>query len=199
MNKQDFLAKLSKGLSGLPEADIKERLAFYAEMIDDRMEDGISEEDAVGEIGSIDEIISQTVADIPLAKLVKEKITPKKKLKAWEIVFLALGSPIWLSLLIAAFAVAFAFYISLWAVIVSLWGIFVSLAACGLAGAAAGTVWAFGGNFLTGIAAAGAGIFSAGLSVFAFFGCKAVTRWILIFSKKLALRIKHCFVKKEVS
>ena len=66
MTKQEFLNKLGKGLSCLPQEDIEERLTFYSEMIDDRMEEGFSEEDAVLEIGDIDEIISQTIADIPI-------------------------------------------------------------------------------------------------------------------------------------
>ena len=86
--------------------------------MDDRMEDGIPEETAVCEIGTVDELVSQIIADIPLGKLVKEKITPKKKLKAWEIVLLVLGSPIWLSLLIAALAVILSLYVVLWSVII---------------------------------------------------------------------------------
>ena len=43
MNKQDFLVQLRKGLSGLPQDDIEERLTFYKEMIEDRMEEGFSE------------------------------------------------------------------------------------------------------------------------------------------------------------
>ena len=38
MTKQEFLARLREGLRGLPEADIEERLTFYGEMLDDRME-----------------------------------------------------------------------------------------------------------------------------------------------------------------
>ena len=74
MNKQEFLLELSKGLSGLPMEDIEERIVFYGEMIDDRMEDGLSEEDSVREIGNVDEIISQIIAETPITKLVKEKI-----------------------------------------------------------------------------------------------------------------------------
>lgn len=197
MNKQEFLAQLRKGLSGLPKEDIDERLTFYSEMIDDRMEDGIPEETAICEIGAIDELVSQIIADIPLTKLVKEKITPKEKMKAWEIVLLVLGSPIWLSLLIAAFAVIFSLYVVLWSVIISLWATFASFVACGLVGIAAGVYFATGGNGLTGIAMIGAGIVCAGLSVFMFFGCKAATKGILNLTKKLAIRIKNCFIKKE--
>ena len=47
MTKQAFLAALGERLVGLPQKDIEERLTFYSEMIDDRMEEGLSEEEAV--------------------------------------------------------------------------------------------------------------------------------------------------------
>ena len=197
MNKQEFLAQLRKGLSGLPQDDIEERLTFYSEMIDDRMEEGCSEEDAVSGGGSVDAIISQSIADTPLAKLVKEKIKPKKRLRAWEIVLLVLGSPIWLSLLIAAFAVILSLYISLWSVIVSLWAVFASFIGCALGGIAAGIGFAIGDNGLTGIALIGAGIVCAGLSVFMFYGCRTATKGALLLTKKIALGIKNGFIKKE--
>ena len=62
MNKQEFIRQLSEKLSGLPQTDIEERLAFYSEMIDDRMEDGISEEEAVLAIGDVDSIARQIIA-----------------------------------------------------------------------------------------------------------------------------------------
>ena len=197
MNKQEFLAQLCKGLSGLPKDDMDEHLTFYSEMIDDRMEDGIPEETAVCEIGTVDDLVSQIIADIPLGKLVKEKITPKKKMKAWEIVLIVLGSPIWLSLLIAAVAVIFSLYAVIWSVIIVLWSVFAAFAACALAGIAAGVYFVSGGNGLTGIAMTGAGIVCAGLSVFMFFGCKAATKGILTLTKKLVIRIKNGFIKKE--
>ena len=46
MSKQEFLDQLRARLSGLPRQDVIERLNFYSEMIDDRMEEGLSEEDA---------------------------------------------------------------------------------------------------------------------------------------------------------
>ena len=122
MSKQDFLTELRKGLSGLPRDEIEERLTFYSEMILYRMEEGLSEEDAISEIGSVDEIVTQAVTDIPLAKIAKERIKPKRHLKALEVVVLALGSPIWLALGISAVAVIFALYVSLWAVILAMCG-----------------------------------------------------------------------------
>ena len=46
MSKQEFLEQLRRGLPGLPREDIEERLKFYSEMLEDRMEEGLSEEEA---------------------------------------------------------------------------------------------------------------------------------------------------------
>lgn len=197
MNKQEFLAGLRKGLSGLPQDDIEERLSFYGEMLDDRMEEGLSEEEAVSAIGSVEEIVRQTVADTPLAKIARERIRPKRRLKAWEIVLLALGSPIWLSLGIAAAAVVFALYAVLWAVIAALWAVFGALAVCALGSIPACVMFAVRGSGASALAILAAGMVCAGLSIFMFFGCKTATKGILMLTKKITLWIKNCFIRRE--
>ena len=197
MSKQEFLAELRKGLSGLPHDDIEERLTFYGEMLDDRMEEGLSEEEAVSEIGDVEEIVRQTVADIPLAKIAKERIRPKRHLKVWKIVLWALGSPIWLSLGIAAVAVIFALYVSLWAVIVFLWAVFGALAVCAVGSVPACVIFAARGSGASGLAILSAGIVCAGLSIFLFYGCKATTKGILMLTKKITIWMKNCFIRKE--
>ena len=86
MNRSEFLAELKKGLSSLPEKEAAERISFYSEMIDDRIEEGLTEEEAVSEVGSVYEIIGQAVTEAPEGKTDK-----KRKLKAWEIVLCAVG------------------------------------------------------------------------------------------------------------
>ena len=117
MNKQSFLGRLRKALSGLPQKEQEERITFYSEMIDDRMEEGMLEEEAVASIGTWKEIL----ADLPPIK---------KTGNALVILLLILGCPIWLSLGIAVLAVVFSLYVSVWAVIISFWAVFVSIAAC---------------------------------------------------------------------
>ena len=199
MCKQEFLAQLRKGLSGLPRQDMEERLNFYSEMIDDRMEEGLTESEAVSAIGSVSNVITQILAEIPITKLVKAKIKPSRSLMTWEIVLLVLGSPIWLSLLIAAFAVILAVYIVVWSVVISIWAVFVSLAACAFGGVVAAAIMALQGNWLAGIAVFGAGIVCFGLSIVAFYGCKAATRGILWLTKRITLGIKNGFMKKEAA
>ena len=197
MKKQDFVAELRRKLAGLPKQDIEERINFYSEMIDDRMEDGISEDDAVSEIGSVDDIASQIIADIPFTKIAKERIKPKRKLKAWEIVLLAVGSPIWLSLGIAVVAIIFSLYVVLWSVIVSLWAVFASLIASAVGCVLTGIAFAIVGNGGAGGVSVSFGIVCAGLAIFCFFGCKAATKGVVVLTKKIAIGIKKCFVRKE--
>lgn len=197
MNKQEFLAELRKGLHGLPQNDIEERLTFYSEMIDDRIEEGLTEEEAVSEIGAVDEVVSQIVAETPLSKLVKEKVRLKRTLRVWEIVLLTLGAPIWLSLLLAAFVVIFAVYITIWSLVFALWASELALAAGALSGILSAVIFALQFNWLAGIAVLGAGIALTGLSIFLFFGCKETTKGMLFLTKKIFFGIKSLFIGKE--
>ena len=198
MNKQEFLSALRKALSGLPNEDIEERLNFYSEMIEDRIEEGLSEEDAVSQIGPVEEIVSQTIVDIPLGKLIKERIAPNRKWNSWEIGLLVVGAPIWLSLLIAAFSVTLSLYVSFWAVIISFWAAFVSFIAAAVGGVVMCITYLCVGNVTGGFFMLGAGSVCAGLSVFTYFACQAMTKGTAWLTKKAALRVKSAFMKKEV-
>lgn len=197
MNKHEFFEQLGRGLSGLPQEDIDERLTFYGEMIDDRVEDGLSEEEAVAEIGSPDEIASQIIAETPLSKLVKQKVKSKRKLKAWEIVLIAVGSPIWVPLLIAAVVIVFSLYITLWSLIISLWAVTVAFGVSAVACVASCPIFIARGYGWTGLASLGAGLLLAGLTVFLVFGSLAASKGVVKLTKRIILGIKSLFVKKE--
>lgn len=197
MTKLQFTSLLRKELAGLPENEVNERIDFYIEIIEDRMEDGLSEEEAVDAVGSIEEIKSQIIADIPLSKIAKEKMQPKRHLAIWEIILIILGSPIWLSVLIAVLAVFLSVYIVLWSVIISLWSVFVSVIACSVVGIITGAGFTAKGFISQGFALIGSGIFCAGISILIFFGCKSATKALILLTKKFAVMIKKCFIKKE--
>ena len=199
MNKTQFLDELKRRLAGLPQSDLDERLEFYSEMIDDRMEDGLTEEEAVAEIGSVDEVVAQIMADIPLSKLVKEKVKQRRSLKVWEIVLLVLGSPVWLPLGIAAFAVCLSLYVVLWAVLISIWAVDLSFAVCALGGVAGAVLFVLKGNLAGAGVMLGAAICCAGLAVLLFLGCLALTKGLLRLTKKILLGIKSLFIGKETS
>ena len=56
MDKKQFLDALKNALKGLPDEEKAQTLAYYSEMIDDRCDSGMSEEDAVLSLGSVDDI-----------------------------------------------------------------------------------------------------------------------------------------------
>lgn len=199
MTTTEFILNLSDKLSVLPDEEIQDRLSFYLEMISDRIEDGISEEQAISEIGTPDEVAEQIISEIPLSKLVKQKIkkAPKHRMKGWEITLIAVGSPIWLALLISAFAVILSLYASLWAVIVSLWASFGAIAGTSLGAILGGALFTALGNVFSGIATIGAGIFLAGASILAFWGCRTATKGAFVLTRGILRSIKKCFIKKE--
>ena len=197
MTKNEFLAELKDSLSGLPEEDVKERLEFFGEMIDDSMDEGLSEEQAVAKIGSVDSVVSQILEDTPLSRLVKQKIKPKRRMAAWEIVLLAAGSPLWIVLLAAALVVVLSVYIVIWSVAISIWSVFAAFAACAAALAAVAPGFMIAGRTLEGVIFIAATLVLAGLSIFAFYGAKKATDGTVWLTKKTALAIKKPFCRKE--
>lgn len=197
MTKLQFLLALHEKLAGLPRNEVEEWLNFYSEMIEDRMEDGIAEEEAVAAVGSLDDIAAQITADIPLVKIVKEKIKSKRRMKAWNVILLAVGSPIWVSLLIAAVAVVFSLYVSLWAVVISFWAAFASF----IVGCVGALTFAIGyclsGNLPAGLVLIAAGCICASLAIFLFYGCKIATKGTARLAKIIVLAVKKSFTKRE--
>lgn len=197
MNKQEFITCLRKALSGLPQGDIEERISFYNEMIDDRIEDGLSESEAVAAVGSIEEIVSQIVADTPFTKIAQERIRLKRRYNAFEIILIVLGSPLWITLLLAAFALFLSVYAVIWAVAISLWTVFAATIGCAFGGIVSGTVILTTLSAPSGIMLIGAGLICAGIAILAFFACTATTKLIAISAKSFAVGVKRLFIKRR--
>lgn len=65
MNKIQFLAALRRLLKSLPEEESEKILAYYREMIEDKVESGWSEEDAVQEFGNVYALAEKILAENP--------------------------------------------------------------------------------------------------------------------------------------
>ena len=199
MHKQEFLEKLRKGLKGVPAFELEERLAFYSEMIEDRMEEGLSEEEAVSAVGTVEDVSREILSGIPLRKMVKEKWRNKKAMSSGQILCLALGFPLWFSLLISAFCVVLSLFVSLWSVVISFFATIVSLW-----GGALCAVVACVFLLCTQKAVAALVLFSAapvcvGLAILLHFGTKLTAKGVWWLMKKTALGTKRLFLRKEES
>lgn len=199
MDKKEFLWRLMDGLSGLPMDDIDRSLDYYSEMIDDRMEDGLSEEEAVAAMGPVGEICSQILAETPLSRLVKEAVRPKRKLRAWEIILLVLGSPVWVPLVAATVIVVASVYLSVWAVLLSLYAADLAGAVAGLAGVVTMFRMLSIGQIAEGILFLGGGLVCIGLAILLFFGFNQLTKGLVWVTKRGLLALKGCFVRKEAA
>jgi uncharacterized membrane protein len=199
MTKQEFLASLREGLRGLPPADIEERIAFYDEMIDDRVEEGLTEEEALEELGSVESVIEQIAAETPLVKLVKEKVRSERKRsgKGLTTTLLVLGFPIWLSLLIAAFAVVLSLAVAAWAVVISLYAAAFALAVGGVGVFASAVIYFMKGNVPGAAFAAGAGLCCIGLGLLLFPVCNVLAKSVIKGMKKTSLGFKSRLMGKK--
>lgn len=197
MTKQEFLARLEKGLKGLPKDDVDERLNFYDEMIDDSIEEGMTEDEAVDKIGSPEDVAAWIIDDTPLVKLVREKVKPKKELTTWQIVLLILGFPVWFPLLISGLACVFALYVSLWAAVASVWACELAFALTGVCGIPVGILQISVGRETPGAICISSAFICAGLALILFFGCTGATRGTVLIGKRITSWIKSCIVGKE--
>ena len=176
MDKFEFITELRAKLWALPEEDRQRSVDYYSEMIDDRMEDGLTQEEAVAAVGSAEEIAMQLLSGRPTKK--------KRKWTGREITLLILGAPVWVSVLIAAFAVVFS-------VIAALWSVFGALAASGIACVVSGIGIMIAGKVISGIAIFSAGAVCCGLSIFVFYGAKLSTGAVTVSVKKYFLTRKE--------
>ena len=154
-------------------------------------------EKAVEKIGSVKDIGEQIISEIPLTKIAKERIKPKRKIKPWETTLIVVGSPIWISLLVAFFSVIFALFVSLWSVIISLWATFVSFIVCGFAAIIVGIVFCFMQKGVLGLAMIGVGLICLGFGILMFLVSHYATKGTVLLTKKTVLGIKKCFIKRE--
>ncbi len=194
MRKEEFLKELRKQLSGLPKEDIDSRVEFYSEMIDDRIEEGKTEQEAINEIGSVDEIVNDIAKDTPFVKLIKEKVKPKRKLATWEIVLLVVGFPLWFPLATAALFLCLVGYFLIWVFDLVSYAVELALGASGIGGLV--VFFANIANGTTNYMALGISLMGFGGAFIFYWVCVAMTKGTFKVSMKITNKIKAAFIRK---
>ena len=186
MNKVEFLAALRRALGKLPSYEVEQTITFYTEMIDDRIEDGMPEADAVAALGSVEAIAAQIIAETPaIPKAIAKANTGSRTL---NIVLLAVFSPIWVPLALALAMAALMVYLSIWMVVIALWATVVLLLLCAPIGIA-GLVWCYVNGYQL---PAGTGV-----GLFAWFGVLAASKGLVKLTHSFAQWVKSLFVKRR--
>ena len=188
MRKQEFLNQLAAALAGMDREERYRTLSYYDELIDDSMEDGQDEEQAVAGLGDPGQVARELLVE-------EEPAVPKATgRKVWVIVLLVLGFPLWGSLLLAGACLLLVLFILLYVPVVILGALALSCLVAALMGVVGipFLIWDVGvlagglpaGLFQLGLSAALLGV--SALSVVALFYttkgcvwvCKSIWRWM---------------------
>ena len=197
MNRAEYLDEIKSKLLGLSESDIDKALEFYKEALDDRMEDGLSEEQAINAVGTADEVADQILMDTPLPKLVSATVKPKRAMRGWEIVLLILGAPLWIPLVITVFALALTVVCVIFSLIIAVVAIVFAFIVGGLAALIAGLVGFIAGDGIVALAKFGAALIMIGAGALLFLPCKSLVLWLIELCGRFFKWIKKQFVRRK--
>lgn len=202
MNKNTFLEQIRRSLGEACCGDAERSLDYYSEMIDDRIEDGIDEEEAVAALGSPDAIAKQILSELSSpdkASLPTASSSAKTEvgIRWWMILLLVLGSPVWIPLLMAAGMLVLAAYFLLWSLLIMLYAIDLSFAFGSIAFLIQGIVSAVVAEPILAGFYIGGSIFFIGASVLLFFAANQAARGTVFLSKAIFQGILSLFRRKE--
>ncbi len=136
--------------------------------------------------------------ELSMAKAVGSTLRQKKKRKTWQIILLVIGSPLWLSFIVAAVCVFLGAYVVLWSAVFTFYAVFASLAVFAVGCLAGATALLFTGHPLQWVFVTGAMLMCAGLAVPFLFGSNKVAKGTVALSGGIWRGLKRRFaVRRE--
>lgn len=207
MNKKEFLQGLRDRLNAYPKEELDRSIGYWSEMVEDRIEDGATEEEAVASLGDIDEIAKQIEYELPLKTIIQHSgrenrengKTKRKGVSAWIIVLLVVGAPLWLPIGLSVLLVLFALLVAIWAIDISLWAVMVSGAACVVAGIASIVFGLLHGVGILALLGAAVTLAGAGIGILMFLAAYWFAKGIIALVRAFINGIKKSIVKNRRS
>ena len=196
MTKADFLQLLERALSQLSEEERRANLEYYSELLDDMLEEGMTEAEATAKLGSPAAIAESILQEMPLSKLVSTRMEPKSGWTPLAIILAVVGSPVWVPLLLAGVAVVAALFVSIWALAAVAVAVVPALARAVIAA----PVLAVRAAVLTlplGLLLLGGGLVLPGLCVLGGLMAVELCKLLAQLTVLLARKIKGLFIRKE--
>lgn len=196
MTKADFLQLLERALSQLSEEERRANLEYYSELLDDMLEEGMTEAEATAKLGSPAAIAESILQEMPLSKLVSTRMKPKSGWTPLAIILAVVGSPVWVPLLLAGVAVVAALFVSIWALAAVAVVVVLALALAVIAV----PVIAIRAAVLTlplGLLLLGGGLVLLGLCVLGGLMAVELCKLLAQLTVLLARKIKGLFIRKE--
>lgn len=191
MTRKQFLDGLKQELRGLPQREIEQTLHYYTEIIADRVEEGMTEEEAVAKMEPMHVIARRVAADF------KGTAAPRAKMSGFMIAMIILGFPLWFPLLVTGAALMVVMLTLAWVLVLVLWAVCLAL----FSGGMAAIITLFIGGYHFGVPVVGQiglGMAAMGLSIFLFYGAKGAIPLATGATLRLVSRIKKGFVRRGI-
>lgn len=177
MSEKEYLKKLKRRLSPLKKNDRDSLLDFYKEMIEDKMENGKTEYEAVSELEPVETVAERTLDEYGINRN-DPKVKLKTRLSPLAIVLIIVGSPLWIGLAAGAVGAAVGLLCGALAVVVSVVVACVCLTLCGPIVFVSGIVRLFT-DVGSGLIAMGSGLVATAIGVIGAIGIYKLTIFII--------------------
>lgn len=183
MNKNDFLKKLSVLIDDLPKVEKDRILTFYSETLEDHIEEGMTQEEAVASLEDVHEIAEKILMESHIVQ--RDRMdSGKNQKKTTNRILLLIGSPLWVPILFTCYLLALTAYLLVWVTVVVMYVVVLCFAISAIACLLI-SLFLFMPHWLSAILALGTGIFFVGLTIVTFYSVTLVSTAILQWSKNM--------------
>jgi uncharacterized membrane protein len=191
------LKNLERELKNIPKSEIVKCLAYYNEIIEDYIEDGLREEAAVSRLDT-PKVAAERFINERTITPIKESSYSKPNKSHTSLLFLILGFPLWFPLIVTFYSLVFTLFVVIWSLIFTIYVLFISFIISGIACIIYAPIQYFLiTNLYLAIGTAGAGLILIGLSLIMLYFSKNCAHGLLKLSGYTLKMLKFTFFKKE--
>lgn len=188
--KEKYLLELENKLYKYGISDHERIIAFYIEAIEDRIDSGMTEEEAINDIGNVDEVMVDIVQDLSLKQAMKVKVNKAKEKTKYYLAYIA---PL---MLLYSLCVG-SCYLVLLVLSLSLYAILFSVTVVGVVGLFYGIIIMISGSVGLGLLVLVSSIVAIIICMFSFHPINLLVKKIIGLFKKLIIKIKSKLVIGE--
>lgn len=198
MTKREFLDALSHRIRSLPKEEQNRTITYYNEILEDYIEDGMTEEEAVEQLEDVDVIAKKILrGDEPSSQ--GEGTIPKKEKKNTTliIVLAIIGFPIWFPILMTFFSAVFTVITALFSIMISLLVVPLGLAAGAVGGVCVSPVLFCTGQVAKGFVMLGGGLICGALAIVSIILAIWIVKWIWRLICWICRKVKRLFTRRK--
>ncbi len=188
MLKQEFLSELSRQLCHLKPYEIENAVNYHSGIIDGRMENGMSEEQAVAAFGDV----SHAALEFIRSGSGKDKHRISNKIKAMPTVTRLISSTVLIF-------ICYLLVIALWVVVSSVCAAFAVLTVGGVLGIISGIVMIFMSNLPVGLCIVGAAMVVTSISILILSPTRALCKIAVSFCSFINGKIRALLAKEALA